>query len=142
MYTRPLIVNEMLVSGRPPPHPQPRHRLFLSYKEQGSTCCCGLCSRTTKDSSNFLLVCSVYPTCLPALGVVTLPVHHCRWKLSPAESQCFKPARMAQLFLFPKPLAGCLSPESLCKYAGWSKEGMLVLGALLPYSAPSWLMIK
>lgn len=86
--------------------------------------------------------CALYPTCLPALGVGTLPVHHCRWKLSPAESRCFKPARMAQLFLFPKPLAGCLSPESLCKYAGWSKEGMLVLGALLPYSAPSWLMIK
>lgn len=34
------------------------------------------------------------------------------------------------IVLSPKPLAGCFSLESLCKYAGWSEEGMLVLRAI------------
>lgn len=138
LYTRPLIVNEMLVSGRPPTH------TVCSFPIRNKALPAAAASpvgpqRTPLTSCWCALL---TPLASLPLGMVTLPVHHCRWKLSPAESQCFKPARMAQLFIFPKPLAGCLSLESLYKYAGWSKEGMLVLGEQLPYSAPSWLMIK
>ena len=72
------------------------------------------------------------PSRLPALGMVTLSCPSPWVDVVPGWVPVPHTGKNGLIVLFPKLLAGCFSLESLCKYAGWSEEGMLVLWEQLP----------